>query len=184
MKNQQAKIAEETLLLLRKYEWKSISVDMIMRNLKINKKKIPEKIKNKNDLLQNINKYFDKQISIKIKSIEKSTSRDMIFEIFMIRFDLLNKYRNSIIKIFNFFKFNPKTFIKMIPSFIESIEFMAESSNIRTKGIVGVVKLKVLLVIYFSTFLTWIKDENSSLEKTMNVLNNYLNRAESLIKLL
>ena len=118
MKNQQAKIAEETLLLLRKYEWKSISVDMIMRNLKINKKKIPEKIKNKNDLLQNINKYFDKQISIKIKSIEKSTSRDMIFEIFMIRFDLLNKYRNSIIKIFNFFKFIPKTFIKMIPSFI------------------------------------------------------------------
>ena len=107
----------------------------------------------------------------------------MIFEIFMIRFDLLNKYRNSIIKIFNFFKFNPKTFIKMIPSFIESIEFMAESSNIRTKGIVGVVKLKVLLVIYFSTFLTWIKDENSSLEKTMNILDNYLEKADNIYKM-
>ena len=60
---------------------------------------------------------------------------------------------------------------------------MAESSHIRTKGIVGVVKLKVLLVIYFSTFLTWIKDENSSLEKTMNILDNYLEKADNIYKM-
>ena len=108
----------------------------------------------------------------------------MIFEILMIRFDLLNRYRFSILKIFNMFKNNPNNFIILIPQFIDSIEMMAKFSNIETKGILGTLKLKGLLIIYFSTFLTWIKDESSSLDKTMTVLDNYLTKAESALQLL
>jgi hypothetical protein len=102
----------------------------------------------------------------------------------MLRFDLLNRYRSSILKIFKVFKNNPKNFIVLIFPFIESIEMMAKLSNIETKGIVGNIKLKGLLVIYFSTFLTWIKDENPTLDKTMSVLDNYLEKAENVLKLL
>ena len=121
---------------------------------------------------------------IEIKSIEKSTPRDMIFEIFMLRFDLLNRYRTSIMKIFKIFKYNPNNFIMLIPSFIESIEMMAKSSNIKTKGIIGIMKLKILLIIYFSTFFTWNKDKSPTLDKTMTVLDNYLEKAENVLKLL
>ena len=60
---------------------------------------------------------------------------------------------------------------------------MAKSSNIETKGMIGTMKLKGLLIIYFSTFLTWIKDESSSLDKTMTVLDNYLKGTENILKL-
>ena len=103
MKTVRAKIAQQTLKLLQKYEWESISIDIIYKKLKLSKKTISRNIKIKNDLLKNINQYFDDLISVKIKSIEKSTSRDMIFEILMLRFDLLNSYRSSILKIFSFF---------------------------------------------------------------------------------
>ena len=100
MKTIRAKIAQQTLELLITREWKSISINLICRKLKLSKKKISRTIKNKNDLLKNINKYFDDKMLVEVKLVEKSTSQDMIFEIFMLRFDLLNRYRISIIKIF------------------------------------------------------------------------------------
>ena len=184
MKAPRAKIAQQTLKLLTTHEWKSISIDMICRKLKLSKKKISRNIKSKNDLLKNINQYIDDLMLVEIKSVDKSTTPDMVFEILMLRFDLLNRYRFSILKIFKFFKSNPNNFIVLIPSFIESIEMMAKSSNIETKGMIGIVKLKGLLIIYFSTFLTWIKDDSLSLDKTMFVLDNYLKGTENVLKLL
>ena len=108
----------------------------------------------------------------------------MIFEIFMLRFDLLNRYRSSIIKIFKVFKKNPNYFIIFLPSLISSIEMMAKLSNIQTKGITGIIKLKGLIVIFFSTFLAWVKDDSYSLDKTMTVLDKYLVKAENILKLL
>ena len=184
MKSLQAKIAEKTLHLLRTNEWESISIEMICRKLKLSKKKIPSDINNKNDLIKNINKYIDDLIIVKIKSIEQSSPQDMIFEIFMLRFDLLNRYRFSIMKIFKVFKKNPEYFIIFLPFFITSIEMMAKSSNIETKGIVGTMKVKGLMVIYFSTFLTWVKDESISLDKTMIALDRYIEKAEKILQLL
>jgi len=184
MKTLEAVIAKQTLNLLKTNEWDSISIDRICKKLKLSKKKISSQIKNKNDLIKNINKYFDDFMIVNTKLIEKSTPRDMIFEIFMLRFDLLNRYRSSIIKIFKVFKKNPKYFIIFLPSLISSIEMMAKLSNIQTKGLAGIIKLKGLIVIFFSTFLAWIKDDSHSLDKTMTVLDKYLTQAENILKLL
>ena len=182
MKNFQAKIAEQTLKSLFITEWNSISLDNICKKLKLDKKKVSKHIKSKHDLLKNINQYFDDCVLVKIKTLEKSSSRDMIFEIFMLRFDLLTNYRISVLNIFAIFKKNPKKFIILLPSFITSIEKIAKASNIKTANIIGRMKIKILLIIYFVTFLTWAKDENPSLEKTMTALDNYLQRAENIIK--
>ena len=96
--------------------------------------------------------------------------------------DLLNNYRISVLNIFAIFKKNPKKFILLLPSFITSIEKIAKASNIKTANVIGRIKIKVLLIIYFATFLTWSKDENPSLDKTMTVLDDYLQRVENIIK--
>ncbi len=182
MKSLRAKIAQQTLKLLKLRKWESISIDNICKNLQISKKEISKNIKSKNDLLKNINQYFDDCMLVKIKSLEKSSSRDMIFEIFMLRFDLLTNYRISVLNIFAIFNKSPNKFILLLPSFITSIEKIAKASNIKTANIIGRIKIKILLIIYFATFLTWAKDENPSLDKTMTVLDNYLQRAENIIK--
>ena len=61
---------------------------------------------------------------------------------------------------------------------------MSNISNIKTEGIIGNFKIKGLLIIYFSTFLIWIKDESNSLDKTMMALDNYLIRAENFLDIL
>ena len=61
---------------------------------------------------------------------------------------------------------------------------MSSFSHIKTEGIIGNFKIKGLLIIYFSTFLIWIKDESNSLDKTMTALDNYLIRAENFLSIL
>ena len=86
-----------------------------------NKKNLQNKIDNKQDLLRNINHYFDFKLRNITDSIEQSTRKDMIFEIIMMRFDILQIYRKPIIKIFEFFKKKPQELVFLLPSLIESM---------------------------------------------------------------
>ena len=61
---------------------------------------------------------------------------------------------------------------------------MSNISHIKIEGIIGNFKIKGLLIIYFSTFLIWIKDESNSLDKTMTALDNYLVRAGNFLSIL
>ena len=61
---------------------------------------------------------------------------------------------------------------------------MIKYSKISNKGIVGQLKTKGILIIYILTFLVWIKDESSSLEKTMISLDGYLDQAGKIIKII
>ena len=184
MKKLRAKVAIATLRYTLANKWESISIDKISKKLKINKKKISNLIKNKHDLLKNINRYFDHQILESSKLLDQSTPKDMIFEILMMRFDLLNQHRKSIIRIFNVLIKKPQEFILLLPSFIESMISMSNISHIKIEGIIGNFKIKGLLIIYFSTFLVWLKDDTKSLDRTMTALDNYLIRAENFLSIL
>ena len=184
MNKQLIKLAETTLLILEKKSWQSIKMDEVYNKIKINKKKLQNKVVNKRDLLRNINSYFDFKLHNVANSIDSSTHKDMIFEIIMMRFDILQIYRKSIIKIFEFFKRKPHEFAFLLPSLIESMIAMARLAKIPLVGIKGNLKVKGLLVIYFSIFLVWVKDNSESLEKTMTSLDNYLDRSGKLLSII
>ena len=70
MKVLKNKIAKQTLKLLINNTWESISIDMIIKKMKLDKKEIQNNFKNKDDLLKNINQYFDYLILKSAKSID------------------------------------------------------------------------------------------------------------------
>ena len=178
------KLAETTLLVLNKKSWNSIKLEEICKKSKINKKKLQRKIESKLDLLSNINRYFDLQLTNTSETVDQSSHKDMIFEIMMLRFDILQNYRKSIIRIFNAFKRKPQELLLLLPSFIESMVVITRMAKIPISGLKGNLKIKGLLVIYFLSFLVWTKDNCDSLEKTMKSLDNYLNNAGSLLSIL
>ena len=178
------KLAETTLLVLNKKSWNSIKLEEICKKSKINKKKLQRKIDSKLDLLSNINRYFDLQLTNTSETVDQSSHKDMIFEIMMLRFDILQNYRKSIIRIFNAFKRKPQELLLLLPSFIESMVLITRMAKIPISGLKGNLKIKGLLVIYFLSFLVWTKDNCDSLEKTMKSLDNYLNNAGSLLSIL
>ena len=76
MEKKLIKLAENTLKISKKKSWSSITFKEIMRISGINQ----SKIKNKNDILKNINRFFDfkliqkQKTSIKLQRIKKNQS--------------------------------------------------------------------------------------------------------------
>ena len=177
MQKNKINIAIKTLTLLNKSSWKNISIENI-----IGDQKHPF-IKNKNDLLININRYFDYLLKQNLSSLEKSSAKDMLFEVLMARLDILNNHRKSIKNLIKYFISNPHQFLKLLPSFVESIIIISTLSEIEVNGIKGITKLKAIFILYILIIYTWNYDETSSLEKTMTSLDNYLNNLEKFINL-
>ena len=168
-------IAKKTLELLEKKEWKNISLSSILdKDKNMN-------IKSKNDLLININKYFDYLLIKNLSNLEESSKRDMLFEIIMARLDILNLHRKSIKKIIKYLFSNPQKFIVLAPSFIEGIIQISTLSNIDVNGIKGVPKIKVILILYLLSVYSWHGDESYSLEKSMKDLDKYLSYINTFI---
>ena len=105
----------------------------------------------------------------------------MLFEVIMARFDVLQKYRNSFLTLFESFKSNPQKSIILLPSFLESMFLTATLANIEIKGIKGSLTIKGIFIIYIATYLEWIKDTSKSLEKTMTALDQYLNKVSKIL---
>ena len=172
------KIAEDTLKELHKKSWDKLTLDDVL-DKKVKKQII---INTKNDLLKNINRYVDNSLIEKTKNIESSSTKDMLFEVLMARFDILQENRISFIKIFEALKKSPKKILKLFPSFLESMIVTAELAKFNVNGVKGAIKLKGLFLVYLITFYSWIDDNTFSLEKTMTALDKNLDQVEKFSK--
>ena len=177
MTDKEKRIAQQTLKILTKKSWKLITFEEI---LKTNK---DVDIKSKIDLLKNINRYVDDALIIQMKKLEISSTKDMLFEVLMARFDILQKNRKSFLEIYKGFKKSPHYFVKLLPSFLESMIITAELAKYNVNGLRGSIKLKGLMIVYFVTFFQWLDDKTTSLEKTMTHLDKNLDQAEKFGKL-
>ena len=176
MNKDKIKIAQSTLNLLKKKSWDEIKLNEILKGLK----KARSSIETKNDLLKNINRYVDFLLKKNSSSIEKSSPKDMLFEVIMKRFDVLQKNRKSFIMLHESFKLSPQKTLVLLPSFLESMFLTASLADIEIKGIKGSLKIKSIFIIYFLAYLEWAKDTSASLEKTMTVLDKYLDQISKL----
>ena len=118
-----------------------------------------------------------------MKSLENSSTKDMLFEVLMARFDILEANRKAFLEIYKTLKKNPQQFIKLLPTLLESMIITAEVSKYNVNGLKGTIRLKGLMLIYFITYFQWVDDKGSSLEKTMTALDKNLDHAEKFSKL-
>ena len=176
MQKNKIDVAKKTLKELENISLKKISIKKILNG----EKNI--KFSNKNDLIININRYFDYLLKKNLINIENSSSKDMLFEVYMARLDILNLHRKSVLNIIENLFTQPKLLITLLPSIVQSIIVIATISNIDVNGLKGIAKIKVLFILYLFIIFSWRSDESASLEKTMTTLDKYLNNIEKIFK--
>ena len=84
MNQNKISLAKKTLQHLEKKKLRDINLKNFLSNTKV------PNMNNKIDLILNINDFFDFQLKKNLANIEKSSQRDMLFEIMMARHDILN----------------------------------------------------------------------------------------------
>ena len=174
------KIVETTLKILDKKAWNHITLKEVQIKSKV--KKFNLLIKNKKNLLIYINNYFDYKVLSKVSSIETSNYKDMIFEVIMMRFDVLQENRKGVKSIFDSFKQKHKLLLFFLPLLLDSILIMLKSINLPIKGVLCQLKIKGIFFIYISIFFVWLNDETTALDKTMTALDQHLNQANNFLK--
>ena len=103
------KIAQQTLSILKKKSWNAFSLEQVLKSVKV-KKTI---IKTKFDLLKLISKYVDYHLINNTKSLENSSTKDMLFEVLMARFDILEENRKAFLEIYKILKKKSSTINKI-----------------------------------------------------------------------
>ena len=176
MNQNKISLAKKTLKYLEKKKFRDINFKNFLSNTNV------RDVNNKIDLISNIIDFFDFLLKKNLVNIEKSSQRDMLFEIMMARYDILNEYRISVKNIINHFMSRPQDALKIIPKSVESKILIATFANINLNGIQGVINIKIIFALYYITLFTWFNDENEGLEKTMSALDKYLNNVEKVIK--
>ena len=169
-------IAEKTLKLLETEPWNKINLNKVLGK---NNKDI---FSSKKDLLKNINAYFDYLLKKNTNNMEPSSPKDMLFEVMMAKFDVLNLYRKSVKNLLKYIRKNPQEFITSAPLLIESMILISTLAGINVNGVKGLAKVKVILVTYVILISTWSNDETEGLESTMNTLDKYLNQIDKFAK--
>ena len=178
MRKEKFFIEKKTLKLLENQPWNTIRLSDIIKD---NKK---YSIKNKNQILVSINRYFDFMLKESLSNLEKSSKKDMLFEVYMARLDILNLHRNSIKNLIRYFISKPQDFVKLIPSYLDSIVLIATLSNIKIDGVKGIAVTKALFTLYLIITYTWYNDDSDSLEKTMTTLDKYLSNIDKFINII
>ncbi len=144
MNQNKISLAKKTLQYLEKKKLRDINLKNFLSNTKVSN------MNNKIDLILNINDFFDFQLKKNLVNIEKSSQRDMLFEIMMARYDILNEYRASVKNIINHFISRPQGVLKLIPKLIESKILIATFANINPSGIQGVLSYLIKQLLIFN----------------------------------
>ena len=135
----------------------------------------------KQDILAAFSRMVDEQVRENMSGgvDAELTHRDILFDVMMERFDILNDYRDGLIAVLEAVKCDPKMAVGGIPQIGRSMADMLSVAEIDASGLFGAMKATGLMAVYFDTLRTWKNDDSPDMGKTMAALDKNLERAES-----
>ncbi len=116
-----------------------------------------------------------------IQFSEQDTARDRIFEVLMLRLEAMQEYKPALARISRDLTLDPMSVLATGPTLLLSMAKMLNASGHLTTGLVGVAETHGLLIIWASTFRTWLTDNNPDHSLTMATLDKNLRRGKSFI---
>ena len=182
-RSKKERIIAATLKLAKSNSWKNISMKIISEEAKIPLSEIIKILPTKTAILIEFNRLVDKRLSENNHNNEESVnSRDLLFELLMERFDILNENKEALVNIMkSIAKESPITGIIGIISSVQSINKIMEICAIPNRGLLGKFRLKAVFAIYLKAMYCWLEDDTPGLSKTMADLDKSLTRLEVLL---
>lgn len=121
------------------------------------------------------------------KSDEEETARERLFDVLMVRFEVLSKHRETISRLEKAARCNPLLCGVMMSEMNHSMTWMLQASGISTSGPMGLLRKKGAMFAWYTAYRVWV-DDTGELSKTMAMLDktlhrgeNYLNKADNVV---
>lgn len=104
--------------------------------------------------------------------------RDLLFEIFMRRFEAMRPHRTGLAAILRRLPFDPASALITLPGLARSMAWALTAAGVSARGLCGAARIKTLAAVYLATLCVWLGDEDADMAATMAALDRNLRRAE------
>lgn len=178
IKETREKIVLAALVVAQAQGWTHTSLRDIAVEAKLSLAELYSMIEDKDDVLRLLGRMIDARVMEGAPQEPSGSSREVLFDLMMDRYEVLNEYRAGLVAILESFKCDPKQWVVSAPHLCRSMGWMLEAAGIETSGIKGAVKVAGLSAVYLKVLRVWVEDESADLAKVMAALDKDLGRAE------
>ena len=168
--------------LINDIGWEEFSLEKLSTKEKIPINDLKVFFKCKNSIVDKFSRMIDKNIEskLRIEDFKDSSKKDILFELIMMRFDEMESFKGSLVKILDVSKNKPLLISIITKNVMNTMDFFLELSNSYNNYAFDILKKNFLFFIYSITFKTWLSDNTEDLSKTMAELDKLLSTAENL----
>jgi AcrR family transcriptional regulator len=135
----------------------------------------------KTDILRSFQAEVDAEVLARLRPPREAQSpRDRLFDVIMIRFEVMQPYKPALKRIADYLCCRPGEAALLACSSLASQYWMLAGAGAKLDGPGGAVKVAGLTGIYGKVFQVWLDDASPSLDKTMAALDRRLAKGERL----
>ncbi len=176
-------ITEAAMRLAAENGWRSLTLNMIADEAKITLAEMRRLVDSKRDIMEHFVADVDARV---LETYEQDPvdvdPRDRLFDVLMVRFELLEPHKTALRKISHDLRSDPAERLALAGTFLKSMEWMLRAADIETGGARGSLKSKGLASVYLSVAATWFEDDDPGLARTMAKLDGKLRQGETWLR--
>ena len=176
------KLINVAFQMIEKQGWQKFSLKRLADEKKISIVEVNQIFRKKEDILKEFSSMIDLQVekNFDFKDLENSSTKDNLFELIMLRLELMRPYKKALKNIILAFRSNLSMIKSVSFKILNSLDFYLELTNAYDGSFFDIFKKKVILFIYTQTFVVWINDDSEEMSKTMSELDKMLSFSEKI----
>mgnify|MGYP001492003495 FL=1 len=166
--------------LIEEKGWNDFSLEKLAKEESIKIEDLIFFFKDETKLIESFSEMIDEQVikEVDLNEFNQNSVKDNIFELIMIRFEMLSPYKKSLDILLKQLKYEPKTLKKLTKKIFNSLDLFLEISNAKSNYVFDFLKLNIMFIIYGYTFKIWLEDDSEDMGKTMAEVDKWLSEAE------
>jgi len=114
----------------------------------------------------------------------EDTVRDRVFELLMLRLDLLAPYKEAVSRILRELPADPLGAAFAGPDVLRLMAGVLEQAGVSAAGPIGCLRSKGLAAVWLATLGDWVRDDSPDNARTMAALDAHLRRVEPFARML
>ena len=173
-------ILDKIFTNIAKDGWTKFSLLQFSKTQKISIKDLKIFFRNKDHILERFSKMIDFKVesNIDIEEMKNTSKKDNLFELIMLRLEVMQTYKVALRNILSSAKEQPIILKKLSKNIINSLDYYLELSLYYDDTPVDFLKKNAIFIVYSLTFRVWLNDESDDLSKTMAELDKFLSMAD------
>ncbi|MEJ0063798.1 MAG: hypothetical protein WDO70_11555 [Alphaproteobacteria bacterium] len=175
-------LAAAALTLAGKGGWDSVTPEKLAKAAKAPVKAAAEFLAEPAKTMAGIADFITDETLKDYRHDNGNAPREALFDVTMLRFDMLQRYRAGISALFSAAMRQPRLSCAILRALRPALKNMMHAARIDVSSAAGEFKLAGMGIVYLAAFMAWRRDDTPDLARTMGSLDRRLRQAENIMQ--